>query len=387
MSDNKNESSMQTRLLRKRPSLIGSRSMSTSTNNDFSVEELKKLKIQDMPRWNLGNYESLPDTPMLYVPERSHLVVFDSPDNIESRLLDCMRFGSMTGVFNGQQATAQICAMDHSGVCVQLFKDSTLATKEKKGILVEIQRKNCNSFKFHNIAKTLLHAARGSTPPKSKTSFGRPPPLLLNRKAPAVCNIKHNTEVAIENAAILLKKDRMDANMLGMESLILLTDKQCSAELTCLLTSRAVLKGDVPDIKSIILGNDRHGEDKISNGVHYSQIRNYALLLLANSLSVVASNKDEFRSIVRMKEWESMLSALLLELKNVESTPHSAYQSARSINTLISGSPEMRNMAIILDAPALVLQCQDVGRCQHALLGNVSETIVNALSQHKNILA
>jgi len=103
MSDNKNESSMQTRLLRKRPSLIGSRSMSTSTNNDFSVEELKKLKIQDMSRWNLGNYESLPDTPMLYVPERSHLVVFDSPDNIESRLLDCMRFGSMTGVFNGQQ--------------------------------------------------------------------------------------------------------------------------------------------------------------------------------------------------------------------------------------------------------------------------------------------
>merc|ERR1712238_414542 len=212
------------------------------------------------------------------------------------------------------------------------FKDSTLATKEKKGILVEIQRKNCNSFKFHNIAKTILHAARGSTPPKLKTSFGRPPPLLLNRKAPAVCNIKHYTEVAIENAAILLKKDRIDANMLGMESLILLTDKQCSAELTCLLTSRAVLKGDVPDIKSIIL-------------------------------------------------------ALLLELKNVESTPHSAYQSARSINTLISGSPEMRNMAIILDAPALVLQCQEVGRCQHALLGNVSEPIVNALSQHKNILA
>ena len=112
--------------------------------------------------------------------------------------------------------------------------------------IVEIQRRKGCPIRYHRYCRQLLDAANGDFPEQGRID---PDQLLFSKQILKIKesedwqNAQTNILLALDIAASLLKKDRMDARELGMESLCLLTDPTKTGFHTALIASRAVLLG------------------------------------------------------------------------------------------------------------------------------------------------
>ena len=119
--------------------------------------------------------------------------------------------------------------------------------------MVEIQRVDGDSFKFHQVCTSILEAAKGGVIDERKearrcSSISYiPASVLLHHTQTEMDGGRHHPKEAsnaeyMMHVEELLKNDRSDAVLLGIESLLVLTDQERSQ--VCLDVANAVINGN-----------------------------------------------------------------------------------------------------------------------------------------------
>ncbi|KAL7541408.1 hypothetical protein ACHAWF_006923 [Thalassiosira exigua] len=266
---------------------------------------------------------------------------------------------------------------------IRLYKHGTADT----GILVEIQRVEGDAFNFIKHVQIILAAARGEAANGTKaiqrrTSLAYIPASILPCYPKNSCHLDTTTSACIDHVEELIKKDGLDVALLGMESLLLFTDRERSG--ISLYAAKAVL-----------LGNDHHPaiRDFIHACIHCPHttlspedcaydfdsrqsvtMHNTALAVLGNSLQT-ASHADGsalVRFLLQSEAWmgrSGIVDVLLSELSHAEERPHDAYQSARCLSALLDlASPEEKRALIDRGLTHAMEVSQAVGHNRHSLL-------------------
>lgn len=332
--------------------------------------------------WISGNYDSLPEVPMCYPIERTSIVVGSyDPSEIARRILRCLQMLSITAKCNASEASLFAETLDYTKFFIRMYKNDSISDE---GILVELQRVDGDSFNFVQLARVILACAKGDAIDESKAARRRsslnyiPGSLSYNlEKAGQREDTNSKYMMHVED---LIRKDRSDAVQLGIESLLLLTDRERSQ--VSLSAADVVLTGNEhPIIKDFVfkciyrpqmtLSPEESAFDYDSR--HCKTIHNAALAILGNSLesAINADSPDLLGSLYKSEEWvghSGIVNLLLCELSHAEDRSHDAYHAARCLNALLDTSVEMKQTLVERGLPSAMKASQTVGRRRHSLL-------------------
>jgi len=381
----------------------------------------KHTNLVARSNWKLDD-ASLPAIPSYYPMEKtSHFVPADtaSPTVIAALVSDACVKMSVFAQYNGEKGMALCTSADFIEFYVFLFKTSAENDGRGDGTVVEVQRRKGCTLSFHRYARKILSAVRGEKDVDFEEVSPCVAPINCDKILGNVCEClvteRKYTLDALEIAGNLLTKERFDANILGMESLCLLTDSKRSGTLTSALVSRVILcdtmrptDGSTPakegvteqtnldeeafliqslDIRSRILSLiqcrklSQHDEDEEEDfelmshqealgDDHVSQMHYLALAALSNALTNIA--KDGALGVTCSQQpWlngTELVSTLIGVLKQAESRPHEAVLSARCLGNLVQASMEATERAFKMDALSVVEAAKRVGQSHHAAL-------------------
>ena len=275
---------------------------------------------------------------------------------------------------------------------------------------------------FHRAARVILAAAQNmplSANMEANATAGTGTPSTTRRSATVTPNRRERSTLTrqgqvdvlsstMEKIQSLMKKDRMDAVLLGMESLELLVNASSSKQETVLSASKAILcnGGIWQDVKDILFGlvmdRNMHLGEEGTDQTEYDSKFHLALTILANALDCICihmgqhQNGDGIDFTIDMEEMKDLLSALkeFMEEQEVSSSSSSSsskimnhvhvqaiYQAARCIRSLIDLSPELRSAALDIGIIDVANELLMGGASRHQLLANVSEKIVSVLAE------
>jgi hypothetical protein len=244
-------------------------------------------------------------------------------------------------------------------------------------VVVELQRQQGCCYLFHQTAKTVLRAAKGMPPMKRRT-YSIPPsvPKCDNEEE------KECLENGLEIACGLLKKDRLDANRLAMESL---TQLSSSPKCRCLV-AKAILCGPLLEtlvslIESwTICASDAVAEEDKGEmeEQHCAAMHRLAIAVLANCLSTLEA-EGELESVLQQRREQlcssSLLMALVEELRRAEQRPHDAAEAARALQVLVKNCSECKPRLVDCDCLKATSIAYDTGASSHAKLERECATL------------
>jgi hypothetical protein len=419
--------------------------------------------------WSVdGGRASLRSVPTYYPLEKStRYVTGRDLGEITAQISDCCRIMSVHAEYEGNDdvpGTAYLRTSEHVEIQLQLWHGA--APRHPDGcVIVEAQRRRGDAVTFHKYSRNLLDAATGTFQPATYVSLEdreaeychKAEAMLVHhndgQKKPSSSSIggagaptntaeHENALLALEIAASLLKKDRMDARQLGMESLCLLTDPTRTGVETALIASRVVLTGSTQDesqddaaakeddydadqwgIREAILAlvqfgrlgddggfeQDSDSDDDSCTGCshsgggvppdeqrHNDMLHNLALAVLANALDVLenhgarlceagsespSSVADAFLSDSREMMEKDLLKTLLGKLGDAEVKPHDATLSAKCLRSLCEASKDARRRARDLKAKQIVQTALEVGQRTHVKLEKESQKVIHTLAK------
>eukprot|EP00551_Chaetoceros_affinis_P003874 CAMPEP_0203636406 /NCGR_PEP_ID=MMETSP0088-20131115/2952_1 /ASSEMBLY_ACC=CAM_ASM_001087 /TAXON_ID=426623 /ORGANISM="Chaetoceros affinis, Strain CCMP159" /LENGTH=487 /DNA_ID=CAMNT_0050490525 /DNA_START=357 /DNA_END=1820 /DNA_ORIENTATION=- len=342
---------------------MSSSSSTTTRATILSNNRQNSARLAAVSNW-LVNDTALRDVPNFYPLDNSSKYVNDRPSEIANRISDCCRVMSVQATYDNDLATANLITSEHVEIHITLWK----ATSDNSPMtIVEAQRRKGDAVLYHKYSQNILSAAIGSFSYEDFMQSSRDEESKVARQSSIIQEIKnekkqraeealksiddqnnsnHNVNVnsflggdgddslvALEIAASLLKKDRMDARQLGMETLCLLTDPSKTGIETALLASKVVLFGSIDagtesledeympaedlGVREAILSLVQFGklgeyidfEEEEENGgsgaanAHEEEkefnalLHNLALAVLANALDVLERHGEEMAGI------------------------------------------------------------------------------------------
>lgn len=339
-------------------------------------------------------YDALPEVPMFFPIQRTSTVVDDCSDpcTIANRITDCLQKLSITAEYNPNEASLLAEALDHTMFYVRLFKKLRMSSSSSKGVLVELQRVTGDSFNYVKYARAVLAAARGEVVEEREVliqNYIPTIPMLSSSCCTDIecCEAVESDEEYILQVEELLKNYRLDAVLLGIESLLVLSDGEKSQVSSAV--AEAVLRGDHGRsiIKNFINGcihtsprmSGSSPDESTASFVdyefrHYENMHNTALAVLANALHTLSADvvaPDVICSLLQSEEWmgqSGIIDALLSELSHAEHQSHNAYHAARCLNALLGSSFEMRQLLMERGLSGVMQVSQRVGQRKHQLL-------------------
>jgi len=245
-----------------------------------------------------------------------------------------------------------------------------------------------------------MRAAAATTSPGTvraasvRGRVGRTVPAVLPEPVGADAE-EYSAERALETAGDLLRKDRIDANKLGMESLVLLTKVESSGVDRALYSSRVLLTDNTNEFSelkemftTLLVGSpdsDESDEYDAFDRRHNKGMYLLALEALGNSLSVLATHDpDSLRSTLNGQSWMGkdgpLLSTLIGELGRADTHPHEACEAARCLRAVLAAAPEPAQCcAKELGAPEKLIAAQRLGQCRHSMLERESTAALTLL--------
>lgn len=287
--------------------------------------------------------------------------------------------------------------LDYTTFYVRLYKNNDNTNNNGKGILIELQRVDGDSFNYIKYVQAILASAKGEEVDERKASRRRsslnyiPASILSYHAEKKNRPIEEPNTEYIMHIEELIKKDRSDAVLLGIESLLLLTDQERSH--VPLSVAEAVLGVGHPAIKEFVQKCIRCPSSTLcpeDNDFDYASrqcdiMHNTALAVLGNSLqSASDAESPVLHSLVQSDEWmgeSGIVDILLSELSHAEDRSHNAYHAARCLNILLDLSqPELKNTLIERGLPNAMKVCQRVGHRRHSLLAQECDTALALLA-------
>jgi len=362
--------------------------------------------------------------PSFYPLEETNCLVKNTaPSIVSGRISDCCRLLSVQADFDDVAGTASLKTGEHVEIHLSLWSG---ADEEPECVVVEAQRRTGDPIKFHEYTRYLLNAAQGKF---DTDNISAARSLIVDKKHSATKSKGDKSLSAVEIAAKLLKKDRLDARRLGMESLCFLTDPSRTGVDTALVASRAVLFGSAENdseddvefqadelgIREAILSLIQYGrlsessecaiesesdeestkvndEDKNFNDV----LHNLALAVLSNALEVLekygaddapcseaqlSQATNDFLKETEEISQRELIDSLLKVLGQAESKPHDACLSAQCLRPLLQASKKARRKARDMNAKQIVATALEVGTRTHVKLQTESMSVLQALEK------
>ncbi|CAB9529865.1 expressed unknown protein [Seminavis robusta] len=314
--------------------------------------------------WKISQLRPVPS---FYRLERTHLKIADaSVTEIAARIADCLREESVYAVFDDDEAMVE--AETHEAVT---FTTRLFAGDGK--VIVELQREAGCCFLFQQTARTVLRAAKGMKQANTKRRACTVPAPTLPRKSSHE-EEKESLESGLELAAGLLKKDRLDAHLLAMESLSHLSR---SAECECLVAKAIVCGPLLETLVSLIecwSVGDMNAEEEEKGEMeeqHCATMHRLAIAVLANCLNILEA-QGQLDSVLTDRREQlcapSFLMALVTELRSADQRPHDASEAARCLQPLVRCCPECKPRLMECDGLSAAAAAHSAGAKSHATL-------------------
>jgi len=220
----------------------------------------------------LVNDAGLPPIPPFYPPldpQCTIHVVDATPSTVAVRIAECLQKRSISVEFDDEMNTATCMTVDRVHFTVQLYRGDRTPPPEhtndtesppdlSHAVIVECVRTRGNPISFHPHCRAILKSATGLSDGLDQRQPCRTSPqefVRLKRKhahenilAPPAKRLATSTQSAIlsvERSLALLKKDRLGAQRLGMEGIVMLTDERCAGVQTAIFTALAILGAPV----------------------------------------------------------------------------------------------------------------------------------------------
>jgi len=310
-------------------------------------------------------------------------------------------------------------------------------TGNGKQICIEIQRRRGDSVTFHRYAGQILEAASGDFDASehvyySNSNYLRAAEKLLRAELTNSPKDREESLMSIELAANLMRKDRLDARVLGMESLCILTDPRKTCLNTALLASRAVILGKncgedcdvfsvihefvlkilqnrcMPDedslIKDMIVEYDSDDEEDYfmedeeqdpDKPQEYCEAMNtcvnHALRILSNAWEVLTTFEsleaepektgiEQLSSLMLVEKFhqvcfeltkEDILTTLLMEVNRAESKAHNACLAGKCLKIICQSSDAACERTKALSGLQTAMHAENVGKVMNARLQEV----------------
>jgi hypothetical protein len=378
--------------------------------------------------------------PNVYMVERSSRILNEHEHkltDITRMLSECFRVLGIQARYYDLPAGVALLTPEQVEIYVYLWK-----TGGGNQVCVEVHRRCGDSVTFHRYARHILEAAVGDFDPDTYKDYSdfhylKAAEKMLRTELTKIDDQAHESLVAIELAAGLIKKDRLDARVLGMESLCILTDPRKTNVSTALLASRVVLFGegatkfrnihefvlnivqrkcmsDEDDfLKDMVVEYDSDDEDYFEDDElkdeskppeYLGSIRtllNYALTILANSWEILSTFESfdsepetthgnllsvdvavgQFRRMALDLTHTDILTSLLTELGRAEKHAHNACLAAKCLRILCQSSRSACERTKSLLGWECALRAEYVGRLTNLRLERESAHLLRVLQE------
>jgi hypothetical protein len=227
-------------------------------------------------------------------------------------------------------------------------------------VLVEVQRLTGCGFLFHQAARSILLAAKGTPLVKSKQAFRLPAWIPHETMEESQECMKEDLEIA----STLLKCPKIDGHMLALESLMQLTQAtKCPS-----FAAHCVLCGEfLPTLLSLIESCKSKSSSEGIEGEQLSVMHRNALTVLANCLTALESSGELISCIEKQDSLVSkqLLLALLDDVSAARERPLDATQAIRCLQPLVKVH---RQLLETRGAAEILGEAEEFGKCRHAQL-------------------
>lgn len=233
----------------------------------------ENISVPPRPRrlWSVSDTAIRP-IPPFYPPMNRHTTIYvsDAPPSVVAvRIAECLRIRSVSVEYDDESLTATALTIDRVHFSIHLWQgrssaainDSTRAGAQgvalpdfSHGVVVECIRLRGDVISYHRVVQAVLQASLSLDTGKDRRLAHQCSPLeypRLNNISSRLLTVSGNSKTsreisttaiqALEHALQLLRKDRLDAQQLGMERLVALTDVESSGSDVAMYTSLAVV--------------------------------------------------------------------------------------------------------------------------------------------------
>jgi len=373
-----------------------------------------KLSGNNNTNWQSASAAELP---AFYPLSDSHTVLRDADvavSEVASRISECLRLRSISAKFSTYSAKCK--TLDRCEFEITMFQDKA----NGDAIVVEVHHLRGDAAAYRTHSDAILNAAEGLDFLRETRDLSA---SILDAAKPSGYDSDTMFEV-LENTCELIQKDRIDASLIGMETLCILTKAERVGLKCASITSRAVLLGEVEQaevdaqhpltqslvdansdsdmdadedddidelgMKSVVLslvrdrrlqpGDEDASSDDPAFAWHIGQMRLLALNVLDNALNImVKRSKNMQRRIVKKMMENEMMETMVRDLSEVEENTHEAYLSVRVLSLLSSMSEAGQESLMNAGAIAALERALVYGQRYHTLLAQVSAELLNTI--------
>lgn len=331
-------------------------------------------------QWRCEKLPSLPD----FIPlARTHKKIKGSSTSTVTKRI-CSYIASQSIIaeeLDGENSRAVLRLT--SGLATVKIGLQLYAGQERDVIIVEAVRLSGDALLYRRECKAVLRAAKGE---QLRSSASKRPRETLSSLS-IDQRRREDGILAVENADQLIKKDRIDAKIIGWTNLCALTTAEARNRAGAAYTSKVVLGVDAGETSTDVNMNvfqvlsDKQEACGTDVENHLSErIRGLAFCALNNALNTLQSNRSLNAAMQGNEYLESELVAILIDgVKSADIKPYEAYLSAACLKTMMQASVKARRNAIQYGAEEVLMQAKYTGGCSFYSLAKASEHALIAL--------
>lgn len=311
--------------------------------------------------------EDLELVPLDFPLERTHREISEDASKVATRISGALHTLSIETEYNCEKAKAKCKTNDYVNFRIRLYAGS----ESGQPVIVEVQRRNGSASIFMRSCRAILDAAEGKDMIRKVLPFMKKPigQMKCLQSIPLAVEAPKNP---LDHAMEMLRSNKRDSNMLGLENLCHLTDPVITVATTAVQVSKSVIIGDeVREEIRALTERDVFPLDDEGLANHADQLRHLALTVFANAL-VVCSKDGCLAEALKKQKWfcDHLIPSLLDELGRAESFTNSAYQAACCVHSLVSCSEVAKQLVVDQGGVSILEQAHTFGSRRHALLAS-----------------
>lgn len=287
---------------------------------------------------------------------------------VASRIVTCLSERSVQATYNSQKGKAKCTTMMNVSFRIQLFQ-----TYEGH-IVVEVQRRRGDGFRFMNECRAILDAAQGR--PSTTSAYPRLGPITSMKCLENVIKKQNQSYTTdLEHAESMMSESSDDTLVLALEYVKDMSDPvKSSAGLVTAVskqftdTSASLCKRMLTLLKESATELSRAGDDNDAMAYKHQLILN----ILANVLTEL-QRSDSLQGICDSEEFEDIILPVIVhQIRGGKQNPHCAVFAIRCVTALAS-SPGAREQLLKEDILTYLQMAADIGSELHANLEREAE--------------
>ena len=298
--------------------------------------------------------EDLELVPWEFPLERTHREISAAASDVAARISDVLRDLSVEAEYCCKTAKAKCKTSDYVCFRIRLFA----AEESGQPVVVEVQRRSGSASSFMRTCRAVLDAAEGKVTHAVKASVTKKVPPFMTKpigsmqclaSVPKHQDYDKESTDAMDGVLKMLRSEKHDAHVLGLENLCALTDPVSTVLAVSLRVSKCVILGnnkfDIREEIRLLTEHDVFSPEFDHGGAHSKHVdhlRHLALCAFSNSLGVCAKDGC-LAGALKSQRWfaDNLIPSLVDELERVETNANNACQAARCIHSIIACSSDM----------------------------------------------